>query len=107
MLYRVRRWITGEPKDEQLQKRLEQLRQKSHVPVFWLFGKTQSGKTSLIKYLTGADEAEIYKLQKSDGAIVAKIVLDKANDPSVHDLDIKDGVLWYCDANKGWVCNLT
>src|SRR5262249_39226515 len=28
-------------------------------PVFWLFGKTQSGKTSLIKYLTGADDAEI------------------------------------------------
>jgi uncharacterized protein (DUF697 family)/predicted GTPase len=31
------------------------------VPVFWLFGKTQSGKTSLIKYLTGADQAEIGK----------------------------------------------
>jgi len=29
------------------------------VPVFWLYGKTQSGKTSLIKFLTGADEAEI------------------------------------------------
>ena len=29
------------------------------MPVFWLFGKTQSGKTSIIKYLTGADEAEI------------------------------------------------
>jgi hypothetical protein len=43
----------------------------------------------------------------SDGAIVAKIVLDKVNDPSVHGLDMKDGVLWYCDANKGWICNLT
>jgi hypothetical protein len=53
------------------------------------------------------DEAEIYKLQMSDGAIVAKIVLDKAADPSLHGLDIKDGVLWYCDANKGWICNLT
>ena len=27
--------------------------------------------------------------------------------PSMHGLDIKDGVLWYCDANKGWICNLT
>jgi uncharacterized protein (DUF697 family) len=27
--------------------------------VFWLYGKTQSGKTSLIKFLTGADDAEI------------------------------------------------
>jgi hypothetical protein len=58
-------------------------------------------------WCVGSDEAEIYKLQKSDGAIVAKIVLDKVNDPSLHGLDIKDGVLWYCDANKGWICNLT
>src|SRR6478752_2874107 len=57
-------------------------------------------------WCVGSDEAEIYKLQMSDGAIVAKIVLDKVNDPSVHGLDIKDGVLWYCDANKGWICNL-
>ena len=57
-------------------------------------------------WCVGSDEAEIYKLQMSDGAIVAKIVLDKVNDPSVHGLDIKDGVLWYCDAAKGWVCNL-
>lgn len=29
------------------------------APVFWLFGKTQSGKTSVVKYLTGATDAEI------------------------------------------------
>jgi streptogramin lyase len=58
-------------------------------------------------WCVGSDEAEIYKLQMSDGAIVARIVLDKVNDPSVHGLDIKDGVLWYCDAAKGWICNLT
>jgi len=58
-------------------------------------------------WCVGSDEAEIYKLQMSDGAIVGKIVLDKVNDPSLHGLDIKDGVLWYCDANKGWICNLT
>ncbi|HEU4548722.1 MAG TPA: hypothetical protein VFS01_03435 [Rhizomicrobium sp.] len=58
-------------------------------------------------WCVGSDEAEIYRLRMSDGGIVAKIVLDKVNDPSVHGLDIHDGVLWYCDANKGWVCNLT
>ena len=58
-------------------------------------------------WCVGSDEAEIYKLRLSDGGIVAKIVLDKANDPSVHGLDIKDGVLWYCDAGTGWICNLT
>ncbi len=29
------------------------------IPVIWLFGKTGSGKSSLIRYLTGATEAEI------------------------------------------------
>lgn len=58
-------------------------------------------------WCVGSDEAEIYRLRMSDGGIVAKIVLDKVNDPSVHGLDIRSGVLWYCDANKGWVCNLT
>jgi hypothetical protein len=43
----------------------------------------------------------------TDGGIVAKIVLDKKADPSLHGLDIKDGVLWYCDAAEGWVCSLT
>lgn len=58
-------------------------------------------------WCTGSDEAEIYKLRMSDGGIVAKIVLDKKADPSLHGLDIKDGVLWYCDAAQGWVCSLT
>lgn len=42
-----------------LDKNLADLRSRTPVPVFWLFGKTQAGKTSIIKYLTGADEAEI------------------------------------------------
>jgi uncharacterized protein (DUF697 family)/predicted GTPase len=29
------------------------------VPVFWLFGKTGSGKTSIVRFLTGAERAEI------------------------------------------------
>ncbi|MBI3408542.1 MAG: DUF697 domain-containing protein [Planctomycetes bacterium] len=40
-------------------ERLEQLIKQTPIPVFWLFGKTQSGKTSIIKFLTGADDAEI------------------------------------------------
>jgi uncharacterized protein (DUF697 family) len=40
---------------------LEQVRRRAPVPVLWLFGKTQAGKTSLIKYLTGEERAEIGK----------------------------------------------
>src|SRR6516164_6315311 len=44
---------------DQFQLRLEEVRQRAPMPVFWLFGKTQSGKTSIIRFLTGADDAEI------------------------------------------------
>src|SRR6476659_7172099 len=53
-----------------------------------------------------SDYAQIQKLDSRDGKIVGKIQLDKASDPQVHGLELKDGVLWYCDASKGWVCNL-
>jgi uncharacterized protein (DUF697 family) len=38
---------------------LSELRAKTPAPVFWLLGKTQSGKTSITRFLTGADEAVI------------------------------------------------
>ena len=46
-------------RDAELHARLEQLVKKTPLPVFWLFGKTQSGKTSIVKFLTRADDAEI------------------------------------------------
>jgi hypothetical protein len=54
-----------------------------------------------------ADFSQIQKLDSRTGKIVAKIQLDKNTDPSIHGLEFKDGVLWYCDAASGWVCNLT
>jgi uncharacterized protein (DUF697 family) len=59
MFGRVRSWFSPARREEQLRESLEKLRQRLPVPVFWLLGRTQSGKTSVIKYLTGADEAEI------------------------------------------------
>jgi uncharacterized protein (DUF697 family)/predicted GTPase len=59
MFERVKSLFSAASRDAKVQKRLEDLRQKIPVPVFWLLGKTQSGKTTLIKNLTGAEEAEI------------------------------------------------
>lgn len=53
----VVRWFKG--KDVDPEKELAEVRAKTPAPVLWLFGKTQSGKTSLIRYLTGATDAEI------------------------------------------------
>ena len=58
MLQKVRQWFSSH-REAQHRQRLDVLRQQTPIPVFWLFGKTQSGKTSLIRYLTGADDAEI------------------------------------------------
>src|SRR6185312_8710526 len=55
----------------------------------------------------GSDFAQIHKVDTRDGKIVAKIQLDKKADPAVHGLEIRNGILWYCDAQSGWVANLT
>jgi uncharacterized protein (DUF697 family) len=44
---------------EGLETALAELRERTPAPVFWLFGKTQSGKSSVIRYLTGAEDAAI------------------------------------------------
>jgi uncharacterized protein (DUF697 family)/predicted GTPase len=59
MFEKLKQVFSTRARDDQLQERLEELRRQTPMPVFWLFGKTQSGKTSIIKYLTGADDAEI------------------------------------------------
>lgn len=45
--------------DEKLALTLCEARARLPAPVFWLLGKTQSGKTSIIRGLTGATDAEI------------------------------------------------
>ncbi len=45
--------------DSDLHDKLEQARQNMPVPVFWLLGKTQSGKSSIIQALTNSTRAEV------------------------------------------------
>ncbi|MBI1913202.1 MAG: DUF697 domain-containing protein [Planctomycetes bacterium] len=59
MLAKLKSLFSSAEREAQVQKHLEEVRQKLPVPVFWLFGKTQSGKTSIIRFLTGAESAEI------------------------------------------------
>lgn len=56
----VKRTVSGDsgpPPD--LEAALADLRTKTPAPVFWLLGKTQSGKTSIVRFLTGAEDAAI------------------------------------------------
>ncbi|MGH7127304.1 MAG: GTPase family protein, partial [Planctomycetaceae bacterium] len=49
----------GRLTEEDFRREQERILTKIPVPVFWLFGKTGSGKTSIVRYLTGAADAEI------------------------------------------------
>ena len=45
--------------DDVLTQRLRQVTEKLPIPVFWLLGKTQSGKTAIVRALTGHEQARI------------------------------------------------
>ena len=47
------------PKASGVDAKIDEVKQRLPIPVFWLLGKTQSGKTSLIRALTSSDTAEI------------------------------------------------
>jgi uncharacterized protein (DUF697 family) len=47
------------PKATNLESKISEVKQRLPIPVFWLLGKTQSGKTSIIRALTGCESAEI------------------------------------------------
>ena len=60
MLDRIKSWFGfGTLSDEQFERQREELLKKTPVPVIWLFGKTGSGKSSIVRYITGATEAEV------------------------------------------------
>lgn len=43
----------------EIERRLAEVRESLPTPLFWLLGKTQSGKSSLVRALTGASDAEV------------------------------------------------
>jgi uncharacterized protein (DUF697 family) len=59
MLQKVIGWFRKPNREKTLDRWFADLRRKAPVPVFWMLGRTQSGKTSIIKYLTSASQAEI------------------------------------------------
>src|SRR5215471_175071 len=59
MFGKLKDLFSPQAREARLNSKLDELRRRTPVPVLWLYGKTQSGKTSLIKFLTGAEDAEI------------------------------------------------
>jgi hypothetical protein len=59
MLEQLRQLLTPQIEAQGFQAALSRLRQGLPPPVIWLFGKVQSGKTAIIRALTGAERAQI------------------------------------------------
>ncbi len=60
MFDRIKSWFGfGSLTDEQFEQKRRELLKKIPVPVIWLFGKTGSGKSSIIRFMTGSTQAEI------------------------------------------------
>lgn len=55
----IRNLFSASAREAAIAQHMEELRKRLPAPVLWLLGKTQSGKTSLIRYLTGAESAQI------------------------------------------------
>ena len=53
------RFAAPQVSEEKLKATLHDIRERLPTPVFWLLGKTQSGKTSIIHALTGNTRGEI------------------------------------------------
>jgi uncharacterized protein (DUF697 family) len=54
-----KQFLDPEVDPARLEQSLERVKSDLPRPVFWLLGKTQSGKTSVVRALTGASDAEI------------------------------------------------
>lgn len=55
-----RGWFRStQPDPKEAEREVAQLLEQTPVPTLWLFGKTGSGKSSIVRYLTGAEAATI------------------------------------------------
>jgi uncharacterized protein (DUF697 family) len=54
------KWRNTRPaSDDEYAEQIKKLRERTSLPAIWLFGKTGSGKSSVISYLTGAEGAVV------------------------------------------------
>jgi uncharacterized protein (DUF697 family) len=90
MLGRVKSWLgwNGE-QDEQLAREYAATLEKVPVPMFWLLGKTGSGKSSITRYLTGATTAEIGNGYRPQTRTCSQYDFPSSEEPIVRFLDTR------------------
>lgn len=93
MFEKVRGWFKGrggpQLSQEEFERERENLMDRVPVPVFWLFGKTGSGKSSIVKYLTGAEDAEIGSGFKPQTQFSSRYAFPSEESPLIEFLDTR------------------
>jgi len=74
---------------QESKEQLEKLKSSLPIPTFWLFGKTQSGKTSIIKALTNQNDIEIGNGFEACTQFSKKYAFPNQNEAFMHFLDTK------------------
>ena len=90
MFDQIKSWLGfGSLSDDQFERQRKELLKKIPVPVFWLFGKTGSGKSSIIRYLTGSSLAEIGNGFRPQTRTSFEYDFPSASEPLVRFLDTR------------------
>ncbi|MEK6261365.1 MAG: GTPase [Planctomycetota bacterium] len=90
MLDQLKSWFGfGSLSDEQFERQRLALLTKTPVPVFWLFGKTGSGKSSIVRYITGATQAEVGNGFRPQTKTSARYDFPSSDQPIVRFLDTR------------------
>ncbi len=79
----------GQMPEEKFLNERERILEAAPIPVMWLFGKTGSGKTSIIKDLTGAEEAEIGNGFRPETKFSAEYDFPTSENPVIRFLDTR------------------
>lgn len=84
------RWQRRDPASEtEYQQQIQRIRAAAPIPVLWLFGKTGSGKSSVIHSLTGAEQATIGEGFRPETKTSRRFDFPDSSDPLLTFLDTR------------------
>jgi uncharacterized protein (DUF697 family) len=84
------KWGSECPKPDAVnEKQIEDLLKRMPVPVIWMFGKTGSGKSSVVQFLTGAEDATIGEGYRPETTTSRRFDFPDAEEPLLTFIDTR------------------